>query len=44
MGNMKEGDVYNCEVCGLEIGVKVPCSEDECDLICCGKQLKKKEQ
>jgi len=41
MGNMIQGDVYRCEVCSLELTVKKPCDEDDCDLICCEKQMKK---
>ncbi len=41
MGNMIEGDVYVCEVCSLELKVAKPCDEEDCDLICCEKQMKK---
>ncbi len=41
MGNMVEGDSYNCEVCGLVLKVTKPCDEENCDLICCEKQMKK---
>lgn len=41
--DMKEGDVYTCEACGLELKVTKPCSctggsEDACSvpLTCCG--------
>ena len=47
--NMKEGDVFVCEVCGLELKVQKPCSctagsEDACKvpLSCCGQEMKKK--
>ena len=43
MGNMVEGDVYVCEGCSLEVTVSKPCDEEQCDIICCGSQLKKKE-
>ena len=43
MGNMKEGDAYQCEKCGLELTVAKACDEEQCDLGCCGQQLKKKE-
>ena len=49
--DMKEGDVYVCEVCGLELKVTKPCSctagsEDACKvpLMCCGKEMKKKQR
>ncbi len=41
MGNMIEGDVYRCEECALELKVTKPCDEEDCDLICCSKQMKK---
>ena len=40
MGNMIEGVVYSCEECGLELKVTKPCDEENCDLICCLKQMK----
>ncbi len=44
MGNMIEGNVYICGECGLELMVSKPCDEEDCDLICCNQQMKKKEQ
>ena len=44
MGNMKDGDVYVCGGCNLEVTVSKACDEEHCDLVCCGQQLKKKEQ
>jgi hypothetical protein len=44
MGNMKDGDVYKCEACSLEVTVSSACDEEQCDLTCCGQQLKKQEQ
>ena len=41
MGNMIQGDVYHCDVCHLELTVTKPCDEDDCDLICCEKQMTK---
>jgi hypothetical protein len=48
-GDMKEGDLYQCNTCGLELAVKKACScstgsEDACsvDLQCCGKEMTKK--
>ena len=43
MGNMKDGDVYVCSGCNLEVTVSKACNEEHCDLMCCGGQLKKKE-
>lgn len=40
---IKEGDVYQCEDCGLEVTVTKDCGCESCDLTCCGKPLKKKE-
>lgn len=45
-GDMKEGDLYHCDACGLELMVKKACtcstgSEDACSvpLKCCGKEM-----
>lgn len=50
--DMKKGDVYYCDECGLEIQVMKECegcgtSEDTCDhvecrFVCCDKFLKRK--
>lgn len=47
--DMKENDVYFCEICKLELKVSKPCtckagSEDACSvpLSCCGKEMQKK--
>jgi hypothetical protein len=47
-GDMKEGDLYYCESCGLELRVTKTCScgsggADACSvpLQCCGKEMKK---
>ena len=47
--DMKENDVYVCEICKLELKVNKPCtcktgSEDACSvpLSCCGKEMRKK--
>ena len=49
--DMKEGDVFVCEICGLELTVKKPCAciagaEDICTvpLKCCNQDMVKKEQ
>ena len=43
MGNMKDGDVYHCDGCSLDVTITKDCDEEQCDLMCCGQQLKKKE-
>ena len=50
-GDMKEGDLYVCETCGLELTVSKTCvcssgSADACSvpLMCCGKEMAKKAQ
>lgn len=41
---VKEGDRYECTVCGLVMNVDEVCGCIEtCDIICCGKQMKKKK-
>ncbi len=47
--DMKEGDLFVCEICGLELSVKNPCtcdadSPDKCTvpLQCCNKEMTKK--
>jgi len=47
--DMKEGDLFYCDACGLELEVKKTCtcttgSEDACSvpLMCCGKEMIKK--
>ena len=46
---MKEGDVFFCELCGLELKVEKSCScgtgEDACTvpLQCCGQDMTKKQ-
>lgn len=47
--DMKEGDVFFCELCGLELSVKSACTcktgaEDACTvpLSCCNQEMKKK--
>ncbi|RZB33307.1 MAG: hypothetical protein SRB2_04075 [Desulfobacteraceae bacterium Eth-SRB2] len=48
-GEMKKGDIYKCDTCGLELQVTKTCScgsggEDACSvpLQCCGKDMNKK--
>ncbi len=42
-GKTKNGDAYFCEVCGLGVSVDEVCGcIDTCDIVCCGKQMKKK--
>ena len=45
-GDMKEGDLYRCKTCGLELEVKKICScttgsESACSvpLMCCGQEM-----
>jgi hypothetical protein len=42
---MKTGQVYSCEKCGLELKVVKSCSACSCErgLECCGEPLKLKE-
>lgn len=40
---MKDGDVYQCNACKLEVTVSKACEEEHCDLTCCNQQLTKKE-
>lgn len=47
--DMKEGDLFLCEKCGLELSVKTPCTcepdKDGCctvPLQCCGQEMTKK--
>ncbi len=46
MAEVCEGDVFVCELdegCGIEVKVTSVCGCVECDLVCCGKQMKKKD-
>lgn len=39
-----EGDRYECTVCGLIVSVDEVCGcVETCDIICCGKQMKRKK-
>jgi len=47
--DMKEGDVYYCKICGLELSVKKACTcekdgKDSCSvpLQCCNQEMTKK--
>jgi hypothetical protein len=49
--DMKEGDLFVCDICGLELKVAKACtcdhdSEFACDapLMCCGKDMVKQSQ
>jgi len=38
---VKKGDKYSCDVCGLVVSVDEACGcIDTCDIICCGEQMK----
>lgn len=37
----KTGDNYRCEVCGLSLVVDEPCGCTACEVVCCGKPMKK---
>ncbi len=38
---VKEGDRYQCEVCGLAVTVDEACGcADACDIVCCGEEMK----
>jgi len=52
--DMKEGEIYACESCGLELKVVKACNEshedecgcsghEPCEFSCCGSTLKKKD-
>lgn len=47
MAEIKKGDVFVCsdkDGCGIEVEVKKVCGcIDECDLMCCGKPMKRKK-
>ncbi len=34
---------YYCSECGLVVTIDKPCTCTSCDLICCGKPLKRKK-
>ena len=37
---MKQGDIFTCGACGIEVTVTKPCKEENCDMICCGQAMK----
>ena len=44
---LKEGDILCCELeegCGIEVKGTKLCGCVDCDIICCGKQMTKKEE
>ena len=43
MVSLKKGDKYKCEDCGIVLLVDTPCGCAACDIICCGKPMKKVE-
>jgi len=36
-----KGDRFKCDECGIVCVVDDPCGCAECDIICCGKPMKK---
>lgn len=46
MAEIRKGDVFVCadkDGCGIEVEVKAVCGcIEDCDLVCCGKQMKRK--
>ena len=48
MAEIKVGDVFWCtgdDGCGIEVEVKNVCGcVEDCDLVCCGKQMQRKEE
>lgn len=41
---LKHGDRYECTVCGLVVTIDEECGcVKTCDIICCGKPLRKKK-
>lgn len=50
--DMKKGEIYYCEECGLELKVMKECTEccgsddceETCKFSCCGEDLKLKEE
>ena len=43
MVSLRKGDKYKCEDCGIVLLVDTPCGCAACDVICCGKPMKKVE-
>ena len=51
--NMKKGDIYSCEGCGLELQVVKECTDvgkpaddcscSPCTIVCCDKELQLKK-
>jgi len=41
---VKKGDKYSCDVCGLVVSVDEACGcVDTCDIMCCGEQMTAKK-
>ncbi|MEM3440394.1 MAG: hypothetical protein QXG32_05755 [Candidatus Bathyarchaeia archaeon] len=36
-----KGDKFKCEICGIVCTIDEICGCSECDLICCGKPMKR---
>lgn len=42
---VKKGEKYGCSACGMVVSVDEACGcVDECDIICCGEQMKSKKK
>ena len=42
---IKKGDKYRCHTCGLVVSINEVCGcVDVCDIVCCGKPMKKKRK
>jgi hypothetical protein len=41
---IKKGNRFECSVCGVVVSINEICGcVDTCDIICCGKQMRKKK-
>jgi hypothetical protein len=43
MDPVKTGEVLVCEGCGAEVTVTKACECNDCNIVCCGKPMVKKE-
>jgi len=42
---IKKGARYECSVCGIVVRIDEVCGcVDECDIVCCGKQMKPRKK